>query len=145
MKYLKKFEMCDFIRTENLVNIEFNQMYAFPFYVTKNFETKFGKYGHGHYQMWILDDEMIRGRVFYREKIVSFWDLEKIKFEDLKKLFESVQRDLRKTDLYKDMKIKYPDLSDADLKELNKLELVDQVNFFDGEWRVDVDLYGRIA
>jgi len=112
MKYLKKFELCDQINTETKKDVLFTDENVFPFYVNKDMEVKFGKQGHSHTDMWIFD-EIIRGRIFYDDKVIGFWDLEK--FKNLQKLFDIIQRDLKK--------------------------LYDDVNIFDGEWRVDVDVH----
>lgn len=114
-KYLKTInEFCDEIKTE-LGYTDYNNYAVFPFFVFENGDIEFGADRQTHFDMKTSSNstEKLRGRIFLKDKVIGFWDLENYT-DDLKKLFEKIQH------------------------ELSKWE--NHINFFDGKWRVDLPI-----
>jgi len=113
-KYLKTInEFCDEIKTE-LGYTDYDNFTVFPFFVFEN-DIEFGgdRQVHGNMTTTSKSSEKLRGRIFLKDKVIGFWDLENYT-DDLKNLFEKIQH------------------------ELNKWE--NNINFFDGKWRVDLPI-----
>ncbi|NPV12815.1 MAG: hypothetical protein HPY57_13600 [Ignavibacteria bacterium] len=114
-KYLKPIkEFCDEINTE-LGYTDYNNRDVFPFFVFENGDIEFGadRLTHSDMKITSTSNELLRGRIFLKEKVIGFWNIENYD-GDFKELFQKIQH------------------------ELSKWE--NGINFFDGKWRIDLPI-----
>ncbi|NPV12816.1 MAG: hypothetical protein HPY57_13605 [Ignavibacteria bacterium] len=90
----KKFETCDGIYIDGNIEVDFNDSDVFPFLIYNNnvyigFESETHEQVYDYYS--IPYNNAIEGRVYLKEKIISFWNLEYI--NNIEKVFKMVGKE----------------------------------------------------
>jgi len=93
-------EICDDIETEK-GRVDYLDINVYPFIVNNDMSIVNGTQSSTHSSITDYTDELIRGRIYIDQKIVSFWDFDELEKTQYKKLFNSISKHFD-VDLYDD-------------------------------------------
>jgi len=112
-------EAADIVYSDGDV-IRYNDFLAFPF-TYSNGNIIFDKEGQTHIRLNDKYDGQ-DGRIWVDKKIISFWELETNNLEHILKLIQNEYNDK--------------------VEEINRFSDITKINFFDGEWKIDLHKTG---
>lgn len=88
----KIFETCDSIKTEtDEIFYDDDEKEIYPFIVNNDYTVNVGDCCKDHYSIKNNEHEIVRGRIFIDDKIISFWDLEEIDSSKYREIFNSIE------------------------------------------------------